>query len=78
MMSTFQPLAHCLLPSQTVSQKEAIALEEPSFARMNAPEESAQCTIECIKNEDIVKGIRVVCTCGRELYLECDYKKTKS
>lgn len=77
-MSAFQPFEACFLASSTISQPEGLGLAPSSFYPIKLHADKEHCQIECIKDgekDDRIRAIRVVCACGQELYLECEYKK---
>lgn len=77
-MSAFQSLDQCFLSLHSLSGKKSFSLEEPSFLNIHGDVEHQSTQIECIKDKDTIKGIRVICMCGKELYLEFEYKKSQT
>ncbi len=78
MMSDFQSFDQCFLSSRSPSEKESFSLKEPFFLDAQAGIGNQGWKVECMREEDTIQGIRIICECGQELYLECEYKKNKT
>lgn len=78
MMSAFQSWDQCFLSLHALSEKGSFSLKEPSSLNIHADVQHQSTQIEYIKDGDAIKGIRVFCECGKELYLEFEYKKSKT